>query len=344
MSDLTETNPPPQLAFLVGSPRSGTSLLLTQVNRHPRIQLTYETGILANWPVTRKRGVRRDWRLRLDFLHGVTTRHGLPNAENATPGNKYDAALRFYHEYADAAAHVIGEKSPAYALCVEELHDAFPEARIVALWRSPEAICRSVQKASRVNHKFNRPGRFRYAMVFWDRYLRQFQTAQQRGARLFPVAYEQLTKNPESVLPAIWEFLQAGQKLALEDAPRADTSLLPYSEIHDNARKGAVLKDKPENDPLPPRVQRHLDRWVAYWHKHYPDAWPVVNVLPPAQAKPLSRFQRFLDEMLFQISRMRGALVLLIYGICPLSLAIRYRRLRKRHSYLTPERLRAHHS
>lgn len=144
--------------FIVGAPRSGTSLLRNLLNRHPAIHLCDETyyfyyvytrrrffGNLQN-EVSRGLLVKRylaTYRMRrlglnLDALAEVLMRDGVSYE------SFFAALMRFYALAQEKNRY--GEKTPQHALFSEELCDWYPNCKLIHLVRDPRDVVASLQE------------------------------------------------------------------------------------------------------------------------------------------------------------------------------------------------------
>lgn len=141
--------------FIVGVPRSGTTLLAAMLNAHPRIAISPETFFL-------------EWALRLphadlsrdadfgDFWRDYT-RSG-PFAHLRLDGEELRQRFRRCdsHTFADLLAVILegyaesrgkprcGEKTPRHYLYVDTILEWFPGARVVFVVRDPRAVAASL--------------------------------------------------------------------------------------------------------------------------------------------------------------------------------------------------------
>ena len=142
--------------FIVGAPRSGTTLLRAMLSRHPRVGLSDETyylytvyqrcrafGDLAN-PANRKAliesytATQRVQQLEIDLSR---LRDRL-----MAEGTSYPAfCATLLQCYAEAQGKTrAGEKTPAHARYVNTLLEWYPNARVIHLVRDARDVCASL--------------------------------------------------------------------------------------------------------------------------------------------------------------------------------------------------------
>ena len=142
--------------FIVGAPRSGTSLLRAILNRHPGIGLCDETyffyyvysrraafGPLAD-AENRRRAIRayldtnRIRRLKLDpdALSRYLFEHG------ATYESLFTALLEFYAQ--QGGKRRCGEKTPQHALVAETICALYPDCHLIHIVRDPRDVVASL--------------------------------------------------------------------------------------------------------------------------------------------------------------------------------------------------------
>jgi sulfotransferase family protein len=210
--------------FIVGCPRSGTTLLSRIVDAHPQIAVLPETHWIPN--VARMSiGIGPD-RLVTDELsewligHFRFPRMQLEPAEVRAlvePGVTYPefVAALFDLYGRKRGKPLVGEKTPHYVAEIPTLHALFPDARFVHLIRDGRDVCLSALTWERMAEHFAR--RFRTwredpvvtSALWW----RSFVTLGRAGAELGPglyreVRYEALVRRPEEECRRLCSFLE----------------------------------------------------------------------------------------------------------------------------------------
>src|SRR4051794_19185395 len=203
--------------FIVGCPRSGTTLFRTMLHAHPRIAVPPETRFvtpgyvrryafgpldsernrmrLARWIVDRPESRFRVLGLDADDVKKQIV-EGPP-----TLGSALGIVFRAYSESHGKARW--GDKRPAYYSFVDELDHLFPDAQFVHMVRDGRACVASMKKTKWFDHE-PIP-----CMATW---MMAIDCSQESGARLGPdrfleVRYEDLVTAPEPAIRRVCEFL-----------------------------------------------------------------------------------------------------------------------------------------
>jgi hypothetical protein len=195
--------------FIVGAPRSGTTLLRNMFNRHPRIAICGEThfhhyvyarrrafGDLID-PKNRRRVVEEYLGLRR--LRWVADRAVL-SEKLMREGTSYQAlftCLVKYHAESQGKQRW-GEKTPQHALFSETLCEWYPGATLIHMIRDPRDVVASLQRMSWAAN----------SVVQNARTWRKCNLAAQLCSHLpqyMPVRYETLVSQPERELRRICE-------------------------------------------------------------------------------------------------------------------------------------------
>jgi hypothetical protein len=216
-----------QPVLIIGAPRSGTTLLATMLNAHPRLFVANEAKILLHVlrrvrdphaPVSRAELAGLLERAGKRELSGYAP---LPALEQVLPEDAQPTYANLLNGLFAALArseHKVrwGEKTAVAYRGLASLASAFPDARFIAVFRDPIDVARSYAK---VNPKWGRIG----ALVHLTEFHRAL--ALHRSAiALHIVDYRQLVTHPDSTLREICAFIgedYSPQMLAFDTTARA---------------------------------------------------------------------------------------------------------------------------
>lgn len=140
--------------FVVGEPRSGTTLVRNLLSQHPKIALTdHESHFIPSFVAKFGRdadfrhshlldafiGAFRSSQLYLKGLgdgRELRTQDLVPFIQDGTLAEVIEAVFRFYSPD-KPGAQVWGDKTPAYLRHLDLLHELFPSARFIHVIRDP---------------------------------------------------------------------------------------------------------------------------------------------------------------------------------------------------------------
>lgn len=205
--------------FVVGSGRSGTTLLYSILNAHPHIRLQNEANIVA--PVLSQGLDLSQAAPAAEAMHSVT--RSLPRrGRGRTFLENSPVARAMEHSRAPLTLPALfeallkgpeprpiwGEKSLQLGFVLEQLLAIFPDARIIHLVRDPRdtvlSFCEKRRAAPADAPKPDWPLMRFYARE-WDLTQRAIETA--NPARRLLLLYEQLAMNPDESVAHICTFL-----------------------------------------------------------------------------------------------------------------------------------------
>ncbi len=183
--------------FLIGFPRSGTTLLNALLDSHPNIVCIEEKRMLTEV----QRGVNR-------------LPKGYPNALPELTKKQIKVLRRTYFDAAKQFAQIgpgksLIDKYPLHILEVPLIHRLFPTARLVLALRHPYDVVLSCfmqnfqENTATVNFLTIKDAAWFYAetMGLWDQYQDIF------PLRVHPIRYEDLVANPETEMRKLLSFL-----------------------------------------------------------------------------------------------------------------------------------------
>jgi hypothetical protein len=209
--------------FVVGCPRSGTTLLQRMLDNHPQLAVANDSHFIPR--VIENVAVGVDPPLTPELVEQVRTyrrfyRLGLPDDavdEVAKVTHTYRGLVAaLYSEYGRRRGKPLaGEKTPDYVRYLPRLHTLFPWARTIHIIRDGRDVALSTLQWARQNKG---PGRFE---LWWEEpvavcalwWRRQVETGRQDAPKLDPsryreLKYEKLVDEPEAALRDLSAFLQ----------------------------------------------------------------------------------------------------------------------------------------
>lgn len=244
--------------FVVGVPRSGTTLLRLLLNAHSKIAIGPETHFFKQvWALREKYGdlakhenLQALWS---DYTGEKSFEdfrfEDISSVEETifSSSKSYAGLLKdLLTLYAQREGKLIwGEKTPEHLFNVEEILEWYPTARIVHVIRDPRAVCSSLTKVPWSSDDLISNARV------WNRYLEHAEQLKGKpgiASRMLEVLYEDLIANTEDTLIRICEFLDL----------EFETQML---EFHQQSSQ-YVEKDEPwKNNALSPLNTSSINKW-----------------------------------------------------------------------------------
>lgn len=196
-----------KLLFLIGPPRSGSTLLNRMLGAHPAIHAPVEPHLLT--PLAHLGYYDRVEKAPYD---PIISQLGIRELVKHLPAGEADYldALRAYADtvyhrlLAGTDATLLLDKTPAYALVLDFVARLYPDARYIVLTRHPLSIWSSI-----VDSFFDGDEQMAYAH---NPVLERYVPAMARFLREGPVAihqvrYEHLVSDPETEMRSLSEFI-----------------------------------------------------------------------------------------------------------------------------------------
>jgi hypothetical protein len=218
--------------FIVGCPRSGTTLLQRLVDSHPQMAITPETHWIPRWFHKRQgkgltpHGLVTDKFVQKLFSHSRFLELGLDRSAvgeliRSEQGARYDRFIsRLFDLFGQREGKpIVGDKTPGYARELPTLHRLWPAARFIHLIRDGRDVCLSILDWKRAKSWKTHEGAARFrswahdpigtAALWWEWHVR---LAREAGldlgpARYHEMRYESLVARPADQCRALCEFL-----------------------------------------------------------------------------------------------------------------------------------------
>jgi hypothetical protein len=203
--------------FIVGSPRSGTTLLRFMLASHPRLWIPSETGFIPFLRVSPDHGLDRSDRARV--CHRIARlnrewsadaagiREALEDGSDVRLGELLDSLYRA--RMAGSGAARWGDKTPGYLEHIPTIARIFPSCRFIHLIRDGRDV--TLSATAKWRHRF--PERLymdgHYLIRSWARAVTMGRRAgAELGASAYlELRYEELVRNPETSLRQACAFL-----------------------------------------------------------------------------------------------------------------------------------------
>jgi hypothetical protein len=200
------------MPIIVGTPRSGTTLLRFMIDAHPWLAIPPETGFLATI-------AEQSDTLSRDDLHRIITTYP-PNfpgwKDFGIDAGNYNRRLRqvdpftipdgvreFYRLYAAKHGKLrYGDKTPIYCRHMRAIEALLPEAHFIHIIRDGRDVAVSLRKV------WFAPGKDMTTLAaYWSDFVLSARQAGLSTSRYIEVRYESLVTDPEAVLRTVCEFI-----------------------------------------------------------------------------------------------------------------------------------------
>jgi hypothetical protein len=200
--------------FVVGCPRSGTTLVRQMLDAHPAVAIAPETHFMQYlWA---HRAAYGDLNRKQNFERLIDDVTGLAGFEEmaldaarfrraAWQGKRSFQALfaLLLRQYAEqTGAERVGEKTPTHVRYLPALHRFFPKARFVHVLRDARAVAHSWRGVPWSSGRL-----WRNADVWREHVAAARRSASRLGEALHTVRFERLVHAPEAVLRRLCRFL-----------------------------------------------------------------------------------------------------------------------------------------
>jgi len=186
--------------FIVGTQRSGTTLLCHMLDTHPELYVLNEF-----WDLYSHLAPRQDADERLTSL--LMSRLGLSepymSPDQPSPRDPFDhVEMAFQLKASISGKNRWALKDPRLTYFLEEFRLGYPEAPFVLIVRDPRAV-----NLSYLTRKWNVANVYHGALLWKSEIERQLSFAREHPEKSHVIKYEELILQPERVLRALCRFL-----------------------------------------------------------------------------------------------------------------------------------------
>ncbi len=244
--------------FIVGCPRSGTTLLQRIVDAHPLIAITPET----HWiPSYYKKLIRKSAGAQVTrrFIAKLVRYHrfpqlgvGQPELEEMLPSGQPVSYARFVSALFDRYGRktgrpLVGDKTPGYARSIRLLHALWPQAKFVHMIRDGRDVCLSAVHWTKPGKLLLRCATWKEdpvttAALWWEWHVRLGrEDGRLLGQELYyEIRYESLVAQPADACKQLCAFLGVPYRETMlrfhERRPRTDQAEHPWQPIRAGLR------------------------------------------------------------------------------------------------------------
>ena len=314
--------------FVVGVFRSGTSLLRSILNQNPEIALMYECDVWNFPKPLLKSRFKLNWAGRVEFYNRALSRHRMISQDQPSRLEKIRTPMELYRAFGqqkDASVH--GEKSPFYCDRLEQLHQQYPAASFILIWRNPVEVYRSVLKAGQISRFFGRPGMLSRMIYLQEQAIGQAARIEEKGARIFRVNYSDVVDQTETVCRSLCRFLGVPFDPLMLQLKKADLTAMDHDPIHTHLQRGIIERQTYTEKLVPPRIAAKLRRYRDRWEQQQANWLKAPVSANPSGPRPVEFvYHNALGKALITYD----ALVRASFEFLPLPWLNGYRRLKSR--------------
>ena len=214
----------PPAPFIVGVPRSGTTMLRLMLDAHPDLAIPPETYFVTNLIEAADGGAGPDQLANVLVGHRRWGDLGIEEAELrrrlaaiGKPGGG-DAVRVAFGLYAEGRGKPRwGDKTPAYLTNIAEIGRALPEARFIHLIRDGRDVALSVLRMPEADRPMRNPDTVGLVATRWSRRIERARRQAEGLDRYLEVRFEDLVTEPEGVLRPVCEFVELDYRPELLD-------------------------------------------------------------------------------------------------------------------------------
>jgi hypothetical protein len=257
--------------FIVGCPRSGTTLLRRLVDTHPLVAVIDEMRWIASF-FERREGLTPEGLVTPELVDRLLAYDRFANLEisreqlrrsidTADPVSYPTFVTGIFDLYGQAQGKsLVGDKTPRYARRIGTLHTLWPEAKFVHIIRDGRDVCLSVLNWNKAERTAGRYASWEEDPVsttalWWERKVRK---AREDGAALGPglyheTLYEDLVEDPERECKRLCEFLG-----------------VPYDDAMIRFAEGKTKTDLPNARKTPKKAWLPITSGMRNWRTEMP--------------------------------------------------------------------------
>lgn len=194
--------------FIVGVPRSGTTMLAAALARHPNIAIPPETHLFSEYLPKRNQSEPITPDVIEQFVIHPRVKDMQLSASDITPEfGKYESnysglfqcALEVYAKKSGKSR--VGEKSPTHLKHVDKIIQWYPDAKIICIVRDGRDVVKSLIAAPWIHNNL-----IKHCIMWREQMQLIDELAGRYSNSVLVIKYEELLLDPSRVIAAICEF------------------------------------------------------------------------------------------------------------------------------------------
>lgn len=257
--------------FIVGAPRTGTTLTREILSLHSKIFLYNETHFFESVYARGKQNknitsqklneaievmINRNnlWKGTKEFCHGIEKDDYLKKVQQE--GVSYKNILKIFLSIQAASRNKViwGDSTPQDILFIKEIITLFPESRIIGLIRDPRDYLASNKNYYRKNiaHYAERYDPIINSLL-WKSYMNKLLKAKKDIVvkdQIYLISYERLVDNPLQEVKALCEWLKIDFEDNMINVDSSNSSYLPNKNTVKGINKNSLGKWKSSLEPF----------------------------------------------------------------------------------------------
>jgi hypothetical protein len=225
----TSTDPDRSPIFVVGTGRSGTTLLRMILNAHPRIYLTHEASFyLGSTGRSRELGVFEWFQRYVGTLAFAWLKVDAGEVKKELAGDSDDGQFRAFSAVMRCKAGQYkkpryGDKTPLHSAYLQKIFEDYPDPRVIHVVRDPRGSVGSLLRMPWAS------GSVALNSFYCDR---QMKMVRPFADRIHEIRLEELLADPAGVMKGVLEFVREPWDPAVLDhenhAPKDDLPPFPW--------------------------------------------------------------------------------------------------------------------
>ena len=193
------------LIIIASQPRSGSTLLQALLSNNNKVATVSEPWLLLPFLSYNKPEIHEA------RYSSFLTSQGINDFKSKIDTKKFDYdlsefLLKQYSQVIKNNEQYVLDKTPRYYEILDEIVDAFPNAKIIVLKRNPFAVLSSIIKTWNNNNLDNLLN-FKRDLLLGPKLIQDFSVKEADNPNVYSIHYEDIVKNPKNEIKSLYNWL-----------------------------------------------------------------------------------------------------------------------------------------